>query len=143
MGPHHPPTLELVQFDLCYYVYSAISYVRDLFAGLAILKEHGNDSCCEVLARSLYEWTMQASYVYMQTRKPLSENDLITARGVLERLETANGWLKNHGAKYGAFPEENDIPGNVRIKKFRKAYSDYCLELLKEDTVEDDYGYRE
>lgn len=141
IGPNEAATLELMRFDLCYYAYSVVAYVRDLFAGLTVLSASRNGACGDVIGRCLYEWSMQASYVLLRTREPLGNSDIAAARSVLERLELANDWIRDHGEKYWAAPDQEDIPKNVRRSNFREAFGEYSLATLKEDNTKDDYGY--
>jgi hypothetical protein len=141
LGPDDPPTLELVQFDLMAYAYSSISFVRDLLSGLLVLNTAGNVAAVDLVIRSLFEWTMQASYVDQQNRDPLKSQDFVTCRTIMHRVQTGNGWVKRHGDKYWRPPFEDDIPESLRIKHLVKAYKAHQMETRKTETVEDDYGY--
>ena len=122
LGPDDAPTLELVQFDLKAYAYSAIAYVRDLLNGLLVLVESKNVAVVDLAIRGIYEWTMQASYVDQQNRILLRSGDFVGCRTVMDRIQVGNGWVKKHGDKYWKPPFEDDIPDGVRIKHLVKAY---------------------
>lgn len=141
LGPDDPPTLALVQFDLAAYAYSSIAVVRDLLNGLLVLNSAGNVAAVDLVIRSLFEWTMQASYVDQQNREPLSSQDFISCRAIMDRVQSGNGWVKRHGNKYWKRPLEDDIPESLRIKHLVKAYKAHQMETRKIETVEDDYGY--
>jgi hypothetical protein len=141
LGPADPPTLALVQFDLVAYAYSSIAFVRDLLSGLLVLNIAGNVAAVDLVIRSLFEWTMQASYVDQQNREPLKAQDYAACRAIMDRVQTGNGWVKRHGDKYWKPPFEDDISEGVRIKHLVKAYKAHQMETRKVDTVEDDYGY--
>ncbi len=141
VGPSDPPTLELVQFDLKAYAYSSIAYVRDLLNGILVLVAAGNVAVVNLCIRSLYEWTMQASYVYQQNRIPLQSGKFAECRAVMDQVQVGNGWIRRHGDKYWKPPFEEDIPDSLRIKHLVKAYKAHQLEHFKEENVEDDYGY--
>lgn len=141
LGPDDPPTLALVQFDLAAYAYSSIAVVRDLLNGLLVLNSAGNVAAVNLVIRSLFEWTMQASYVDQQNREPLSSQDFISCRAIMDRVQSGNGWVKRHGNKYWKPPFEDDIPESLRIKHLIKAYKAHQMETRKIETVEDDYGY--
>lgn len=141
VGPDDPPTLALVQFDLVAYAYSSIAFVRDLLSGLLILNQAGNVAAIDLVIRSLFEWTMQASYVDQLNREPLKLQDFLTCRATMDRIQTGNGWVKRHGDKYWKPPFEDDIPESLRIKHLIKAYKAHQIETREAETVEDDYGY--
>jgi hypothetical protein len=141
VGPDDPPTLALVQFDLVAYAYSSIAFVRDLLSGLLALNSAGNVAAVDLVIRSLFEWTMQASYVDQQNRGPLRSKDFVACRTIMDRVQSGNGWVKRHGDKYWKPPFEDDIPESLRIKHLVKAYKAHQMETRKAETVEDDYGY--
>ena len=141
LGPDDLPSLALVHFDLVAYAYSSIAFVRDLLSGFLVLNAAGNVAAVDLVIRSLFEWTMQASYVDQQNREPLKSQDFVACRAIMDRVQTGNGWVKRHGDKYWKPPFEDDISEGVRIKHLVKAYKAHQMETRQEETVEDDYGY--
>lgn len=141
LGPDDPPTLALVQFDLAAYAYSSIAFVRDLLNGLLVLNTAGNLAAVDLVIRSLFEWTMQASYVDQQNREPLKSQDFIACRAIMDRVQSGNSWVKQHGDKYWKPPFEDEIQESLRIRHLVKAYKAHQMETRKKETVEDDYGY--
>jgi hypothetical protein len=63
IGPDEPLTLDLVQFDLTAYAYSAIAYIRNLLDGLLVVWAANNVAAVDLVTRGLYEWTMHAAYL--------------------------------------------------------------------------------
>jgi hypothetical protein len=141
LGPNDPPNLELVQFDLKSYAYASIAYVRDLLNGLLVLTAAHNVAAVDLVVRGLYEWTMQASYVDQQNRTPIKLQDFVECRTIMDRVQTGNSWVKQHGNKYWNPPFNDEIPDSLRIKHLVKAYKAHQLEWRKQENVEDDYGY--
>ena len=141
LGPNHPPTLELVQFDLTNYAYSSLAYIRNLLQGYLALVALGNVTGLDLVTRGLFEWTMQASYVYLRTREPFQAKQYAACRELMDRIQSGNGWIKKHGDKYWKAPVDDDVPDSLRIKHLVKAYKEYQLQTRQSDSVEDDYGY--
>jgi hypothetical protein len=133
--------LSWFKFDLKAYAYSSIAYVRNLLDGFLVLSASHNVAAVDLVIRSLYEWTMQASYVDQQNRAPIKADNFVECRSIMDRIQTGNGWVKRHGDKYWKPTFDNDIPESLRIKHLVKAYKAHQLEHRKEENVEDDYGY--
>jgi hypothetical protein len=90
VGPDDPPTLELVQFDLKAYAYSSIAYVHNLLDGFLVLSASHNVTAVDLVIRSLYEWTMQASYVDQQNPAPIKADNFVECSSIMDRIQTGS-----------------------------------------------------
>jgi hypothetical protein len=106
IGPDEPLTLDLVQFDLTAYAYSAIAYIRNLLDGLLVLWAANNVAAVDLVTRGLYEWTMHAAYVGQRIRIPIKAADFVECRSIMDRIQSGNGWLKRHGENTGNLPSK-------------------------------------
>lgn len=139
--PDADPTEELVLWGIRKYAYGLIAHYRTILGGVLLLSEAGNGAAVLVLARHLYEWTMQASYAYQQFEQQLRSGDLKSAWDLSSRISEGNSWIKEHGAKYvPEFPYE-DTEDSIRIRHLAKAYKEYRRKEYGAEDVDSDYSY--
>jgi hypothetical protein len=141
VGPLDPPTEALVSWGVRSYAYSSIAHIRTILSALAMLLDGGNQPAILILGRHLFEWTMHACYMIQGFKTAMDKGDLNAAWSLFLDMDTGNGWIKRHGAKYFEPPDSEEIPGTIRINKLVAAYKKYQMETHKQENVEDDYGY--
>ena len=141
VGPYDEATEELVIWAVHNYAYSSIAHYRTILDGLMVLAAIGNEPTMFLVYRHLYEWTMHGCYMLQNFKQHLDNGDLKSAWELFLQADTANGWVKLHGAKYAPEISNNDIPNTLRIKRFVAAYEKHQRDRGGTAHVQDDYGY--
>jgi len=141
VGPYDDTTEELVTWAVHNYAYSSIAHYRTILDGLTVLAASGNEPTMFLVYRHLYEWTMHGCYMLQNFKLCLDNGDLKSAWELFLQADTANGWVKLHGAKYAPEISNDDIPNALRIKKLVAAYERHQRYGGGTAHVRDDYGY--
>jgi len=141
VGPNEEPTLELVTWAGRYYAYSSIAHVRNILRGLLVLATSGNVETMFLVERHLYEWTMHAVFIQQNFKRHLVALNLQAIWEMFEEADTANGWIRRHGAKYVSEIPTDEFPDTLRVKRLVAAYEKCQADRGEIPSVQDDYGY--
>ncbi len=86
---------------------------------------------------------MQAAYMNQQLSKLVIEKNWHDTFELFLQVDGGNSWMKKHGAKYVPGLPYDEIPDQLRLKKFVAAYEEYQRNFYKkeQDNVKDTYGF--
>jgi hypothetical protein len=132
IGPHAPPTLDLVQWGIQAYSLPWLRHFGALIGGIIVLTDTSHRAAVRIIGRSSYELCAHVYYVKKHIKQHLDANNLSAAWEFLLPITTGSRYINEYH-----HPEESEMfPAPPHIQKAIN-----CFKEVMPKGTEDDYSY--
>lgn len=132
VGPHAPPTIELLHWGIRAYCFPWIRHMSAMLNGIVLLTDSDNKAVVRIVGRSSFEFCAHAYYVKKHMKQHLDRKDPTAAWNFLSPIATGSRYINEYH-----YPEESDLfPAPPHVSKAVN-----CFKEVMPKGTEDDYSY--